>query len=153
MTRSASISGSSLDNSIVRWCCISDAELRKCEEWALSIKSDPLVCVQATSMTKCIEMIKVGDSLWSGYKTAQGAYVLSELERKTSLRNKWEWEGIYAGEFPASREVVLLGYTIHANPGFVFVIFSNAAGRVVRLMRSPWMQRMCTLQGDVDWCL
>ncbi|KFV63297.1 Serotransferrin-B, partial [Dryobates pubescens] len=50
--------GSSLDNSIVRWCCISDAELRKCEEWALSIKSDPLVCVQATSMTKCIEMIK-----------------------------------------------------------------------------------------------
>lgn len=48
---------------------------------------------------------------------------------------------------------MLLGYTIHANPGFVFVIFSNAAGRVVRLMRSPWMQRMCTLQGDVDWCL
>ncbi|NWV92207.1 TRFE2 protein, partial [Machaerirhynchus nigripectus] len=50
--------GSSLDNSIVRWCCISDTELRKCEEWALSIKSDPLVCVRATSMTKCIEMIK-----------------------------------------------------------------------------------------------
>ncbi|NXT98363.1 TRFE2 protein, partial [Buphagus erythrorhynchus] len=54
--------GSSLDNSIVRWCCISDAELRKCEEWALNIKSDPLVCVQATSMTKCIEMIKSSEA-------------------------------------------------------------------------------------------
>ncbi|NXH89074.1 TRFE2 protein, partial [Edolisoma coerulescens] len=54
--------GSSLDNSIVRWCCISNAELRKCEEWALSIKSDPLVCVQATSMTKCIEMIKSSEA-------------------------------------------------------------------------------------------
>ncbi|NXS15368.1 TRFE2 protein, partial [Mystacornis crossleyi] len=54
--------GSSLDNSIVRWCCISDAELRKCEEWALSIKSDPLVCVRATSMTKCIEMIKSSEA-------------------------------------------------------------------------------------------
>ncbi|XP_054248859.1 melanotransferrin-like [Indicator indicator] len=54
--------GSSLDNSIVRWCCISDAELLKCEEWALSIKSDPLVCVQATSMTKCIEMIKSSEA-------------------------------------------------------------------------------------------
>ncbi|NWW75253.1 TRFE2 protein, partial [Climacteris rufus] len=54
--------GSSLDNSVVRWCCISDAELRKCEEWALSIKSDPLVCVQATSMSKCIEMIKSSEA-------------------------------------------------------------------------------------------
>ncbi|NWR75816.1 TRFM protein, partial [Centropus unirufus] len=54
--------GSSLDNSVVRWCCISDAELRKCEEWALSIKSDPLVCVQATSMTNCIEMIKSSEA-------------------------------------------------------------------------------------------
>ncbi|NXN79375.1 TRFE2 protein, partial [Bombycilla garrulus] len=54
--------GSSLDNSIVRWCCISDAELRKCEEWALNIKSDPLVCVQAASMTKCIEMIKSSEA-------------------------------------------------------------------------------------------
>ncbi|NXQ53743.1 TRFE2 protein, partial [Anthoscopus minutus] len=54
--------GSSLDNSVVRWCCISDAELRKCEEWALNIKSDPLVCVQATSMTKCIEMIKSSEA-------------------------------------------------------------------------------------------
>ncbi|NWZ83494.1 TRFE2 protein, partial [Poecile atricapillus] len=54
--------GSSLDNSVVRWCCISDAELRKCEEWALNIKSDPLVCVQANSMTKCIEMIKSSEA-------------------------------------------------------------------------------------------
>ncbi|XP_064322436.1 melanotransferrin isoform X2 [Phalacrocorax carbo] len=54
--------GSSLDNSVVRWCCISDAELRKCEEWALSVKSYPLVCVQATSMTKCIEMIKSSEA-------------------------------------------------------------------------------------------
>ncbi|NWH65668.1 TRFEB protein, partial [Geococcyx californianus] len=54
--------GSSLGNSVVRWCCISDAELRKCEEWALSIKSDPLVCVQATSMTSCIEMIKSSEA-------------------------------------------------------------------------------------------
>ncbi|NXO63883.1 TRFE2 protein, partial [Phainopepla nitens] len=54
--------GSSLDNSVVRWCCISDAELHKCEEWALNIKSDPLVCVQAASMTKCIEMIKSSEA-------------------------------------------------------------------------------------------
>ncbi|NWZ24623.1 TRFE2 protein, partial [Asarcornis scutulata] len=54
--------GSSLDNSVVRWCCISNAELRKCEEWAMSIKSDPLVCVQATSMTSCIEMIKSSEA-------------------------------------------------------------------------------------------
>ncbi|XP_015733407.1 melanotransferrin-like [Coturnix japonica] len=54
--------GSSLDNSVVRWCCISNAELRKCEEWALSIKSDPLVCVQATSMANCIEMIKSSEA-------------------------------------------------------------------------------------------
>ncbi|NXK96672.1 TRFE2 protein, partial [Formicarius rufipectus] len=54
--------GSSLENSVVRWCCISDAELLKCEEWALSIKSDPLVCVQATSMTNCIEMIKSSEA-------------------------------------------------------------------------------------------
>ncbi|NWW37448.1 TRFE2 protein, partial [Panurus biarmicus] len=54
--------GSSLDNSVVRWCCISEAELRKCEEWALNVKSDPLVCVQATSMTKCIEMIKSSEA-------------------------------------------------------------------------------------------
>ncbi|NXM94323.1 TRFE2 protein, partial [Sylvia borin] len=54
--------GSSLDNSVVRWCCISDAELRKCEEWALNIKSDPLVCVQGSSMTKCIEMIKSSEA-------------------------------------------------------------------------------------------
>uniref|UniRef100_G1N874 Ovotransferrin n=1 Tax=Meleagris gallopavo TaxID=9103 RepID=G1N874_MELGA len=54
--------GSSLDNSVVRWCCISNAELRKCEEWALSIKSDPLVCVQATSMASCIEMIKSSEA-------------------------------------------------------------------------------------------
>ncbi|NWU80572.1 TRFE2 protein, partial [Onychorhynchus coronatus] len=54
--------GSSLENSVVRWCCISNAELHKCEEWALSIKSDPLVCVQATSMTKCIEMIKSSEA-------------------------------------------------------------------------------------------
>ncbi|XP_029427469.1 melanotransferrin-like [Rhinatrema bivittatum] len=50
--------GSSLDNSIVRWCCISVAEVHKCEEWALNIKSDPLVCVQAASQSDCIEMIK-----------------------------------------------------------------------------------------------
>ncbi|NWY38100.1 TRFE2 protein, partial [Sylvia atricapilla] len=54
--------GSSLDNSVVRWCCISDAELRKCEEWALNIKSDPLVCVQGSSMAKCIEMIKSSEA-------------------------------------------------------------------------------------------
>uniref|UniRef100_A0A8C3LBY1 Transferrin-like domain-containing protein n=1 Tax=Chrysolophus pictus TaxID=9089 RepID=A0A8C3LBY1_CHRPC len=54
--------GSSLGNSIVRWCCISNAELRKCEEWALSIKSDPLVCIQATSMASCIEMIKSSEA-------------------------------------------------------------------------------------------
>lgn len=83
-----SYSGSSLDNSVVRWCCISDTELRKCEEWALSIKSDPLVCVQATSMTKCIEMIKVGDSLWSGYVVRPYRVCMSLYEwnkRKTSL--------------------------------------------------------------------
>ncbi|XP_036382181.1 saxiphilin [Megalops cyprinoides] len=50
--------GSSLEDSVVRWCCISHAEQRKCEQWALSIKSDPLVCVRASSMSNCIEKIK-----------------------------------------------------------------------------------------------
>lgn len=42
----------------MRWCCISHAEQKKCEQWALSIKSDPLVCVKAASMRDCIEKIK-----------------------------------------------------------------------------------------------
>ncbi|MCJ8729567.1 hypothetical protein PDJAM_G00108140 [Pangasius djambal] len=50
--------GSSLEDSVVRWCCISHAEQEKCEQWALSIKSDPLVCVSASSMSDCIEKIK-----------------------------------------------------------------------------------------------
>ncbi|XP_014897919.1 saxiphilin-like isoform X1 [Poecilia latipinna] len=50
--------GSSLQDSVVRWCCISHAEQKKCEQWALSIKSDPLVCVRAVSMRDCIEKIK-----------------------------------------------------------------------------------------------
>ncbi|XP_062402147.1 saxiphilin-like isoform X1 [Sardina pilchardus] len=50
--------GSSLEDSVVRWCCISHAEQKKCERWALSIKSDPLVCVKAASMSDCIEKIK-----------------------------------------------------------------------------------------------
>ncbi|KAJ7309911.1 hypothetical protein JRQ81_008005 [Phrynocephalus forsythii] len=54
--------GSSLSNSLVRWCCISDAELRKCEEWALSVRWDPLVCIQADSMVGCITMIKKNEA-------------------------------------------------------------------------------------------
>ncbi|KAK5872525.1 hypothetical protein PBY51_013216 [Eleginops maclovinus] len=50
--------GSSLEDSVVRWCCISHAEQKKCEQWALSIKSDPLVCVRAVSMRDCIEKMK-----------------------------------------------------------------------------------------------
>ncbi|XP_059918633.1 saxiphilin-like [Gadus macrocephalus] len=50
--------GSSLEDSVVRWCCISLAEQKKCEQWALSIKSDPLVCVKAASMSDCVEKIK-----------------------------------------------------------------------------------------------
>ncbi|KAE8298503.1 Serotransferrin [Larimichthys crocea] len=50
--------GSSLEDSVVRWCCISHAEQKKCEQWALSIKSDPLVCVKAASIRDCIEKIK-----------------------------------------------------------------------------------------------
>ncbi|KAM9859647.1 saxiphilin-like [Aulostomus maculatus] len=50
--------GSSLEDSVVRWCCISHAEQKKCEQWALSIKSDPLVCVRALSMRECVEKIK-----------------------------------------------------------------------------------------------
>ncbi|XP_026863631.2 melanotransferrin [Electrophorus electricus] len=50
--------GSSLEDSVVRWCCISHAEQKKCEQWALSIKSDPLVCVRASSMRDCIEKLK-----------------------------------------------------------------------------------------------
>lgn len=44
---------------MVRWCCISHAEQTKCEQWALSVKSDPLVCVRAASMRDCIHKIKV----------------------------------------------------------------------------------------------
>ncbi|XP_029007708.2 saxiphilin-like [Betta splendens] len=50
--------GSSLEDSVVRWCCISHAEQKKCEQWALNIKSDPLVCVRGTSMRDCIEKMK-----------------------------------------------------------------------------------------------
>ncbi|XP_034022326.1 melanotransferrin isoform X2 [Thalassophryne amazonica] len=50
--------GSSLEDSVVRWCCISHAEQKKCEQWALSIKSDPLVCVRAVSVRDCVEKIK-----------------------------------------------------------------------------------------------
>uniref|UniRef100_A0A3B4A6U1 Serotransferrin n=1 Tax=Periophthalmus magnuspinnatus TaxID=409849 RepID=A0A3B4A6U1_9GOBI len=49
---------SSLEDSVIRWCCISQAEQKKCEQWALSIKSDPLVCVRAASMGDCVEKIK-----------------------------------------------------------------------------------------------
>ncbi|KAL0978161.1 hypothetical protein UPYG_G00166880 [Umbra pygmaea] len=49
---------SSLEDSVVRWCCISNAEQNKCEQWALNIKSDPLVCVRAVSMSDCVEKIK-----------------------------------------------------------------------------------------------
>ncbi|KPP69183.1 hypothetical protein Z043_112081, partial [Scleropages formosus] len=34
--------GSTLEDSVIRWCCISAAEQHKCEQWALSVKSDPL---------------------------------------------------------------------------------------------------------------
>ncbi|XP_025024986.1 melanotransferrin-like isoform X2 [Python bivittatus] len=54
--------GTSLSNSLVCWCCISDMELRKCEEWALNVRSDPLVCVQADSMISCIELIKKNEA-------------------------------------------------------------------------------------------
>ncbi|KAG8455832.1 hypothetical protein GDO86_001869, partial [Hymenochirus boettgeri] len=50
--------GISLEHSVIRWCCISTTELRKCEDWAMNVKSDPLVCTLATSLTGCIEMIK-----------------------------------------------------------------------------------------------
>ncbi|XP_057701565.1 saxiphilin-like [Corythoichthys intestinalis] len=50
--------GSSLEDSVVRWCCISHAEQTKCEQWALSIDSDPLVCVRGTSMQDCVAKIK-----------------------------------------------------------------------------------------------
>ncbi|XP_076012960.1 saxiphilin-like [Genypterus blacodes] len=50
--------GSSLEDSVIRWCCISYAEQKKCEQWALNIKSDPLVCVKANSMSDCVEKIK-----------------------------------------------------------------------------------------------
>ncbi|KAM8962253.1 serotransferrin-like [Pelodytes ibericus] len=54
--------GISLDHSVIRWCCISAAELQKCEDWALNVRSDPLVCIQATSLTGCIEMIKSNEA-------------------------------------------------------------------------------------------
>lgn len=51
--------GSSLEDSVMRWCCISEAEQKKCEQWALNINSDPLVCVRALSVRDCIMKIKV----------------------------------------------------------------------------------------------
>ena len=61
--------GSSLEDSVVRWCCISNAEQAKCEKWALSIKSDPLVCVRAVSMSDCVEKIKVSCTFFTGQLT------------------------------------------------------------------------------------
>lgn len=57
--------GSSLEDSVVRWCCISQAEQKKCERWALSIESDPLVCVRGASMRDCVAKIKASRSLAS----------------------------------------------------------------------------------------
>lgn len=54
--------GSSLEDSVMRWCCISHAEQKKCEQWALNINSDPLVCVRGLSMRDCIVKIKVRHS-------------------------------------------------------------------------------------------
>ncbi|XP_075424548.1 serotransferrin-1-like isoform X1 [Ascaphus truei] len=54
--------GISLDHSVIRWCCISAAELQKCEDWALSVRSDPLVCMRASSLTACIKMIKSNEA-------------------------------------------------------------------------------------------
>lgn len=51
--------GSSLEDSVMRWCCISHAEQKKCEQWALNINSDPLVCVRGLSVRDCIMKIKV----------------------------------------------------------------------------------------------
>ncbi|KTF72101.1 hypothetical protein cypCar_00048064 [Cyprinus carpio] len=47
--------GSSLEDSVVRWCCISHAEQKKCEQWALSIKSDPLCTVRCFGKVVCQE--------------------------------------------------------------------------------------------------
>lgn len=58
--------GSSLEDSVIRWCCISHAEQKKCEQWALNINSDPLVCVRALSVRDCIMKIKVRPRFLSG---------------------------------------------------------------------------------------
>ncbi|XP_056885941.1 saxiphilin-like isoform X2 [Takifugu flavidus] len=50
--------GSSLEDSVMRWCCISHAEQKKCEQWALNINSNPLVCVRGLSVRDCIVKIK-----------------------------------------------------------------------------------------------
>lgn len=51
--------GSSLEDSVMRWCCISQAEQSKCEQWALNINSGPLVCIRGLSVRDCIMKIKV----------------------------------------------------------------------------------------------
>uniref|UniRef100_H3BW36 Serotransferrin n=1 Tax=Tetraodon nigroviridis TaxID=99883 RepID=H3BW36_TETNG len=50
--------GSSLEDSVMRWCCISQAEQNKCEQWALNINSGPLVCIRGLSVRDCIMKIK-----------------------------------------------------------------------------------------------
>lgn len=88
-------------------------------------------------------------------KTAQGMCVpcLSCTRDKSActLEEPVGMRGNLCRRISNQQEVQLLGYTIHDNP--VFVIFCNAVDRVVKLMQSPWMQHMSTLQGGVDWCL
>ncbi|XP_063769132.1 melanotransferrin-like isoform X3 [Pseudophryne corroboree] len=80
--------GISLDQSVIRWCCISSAELRKCEDWALRVRTDPLVCVQATSLSGCIEMIK-GNEADAVSLDATHAYIAASCGLQPAAVEYW----------------------------------------------------------------
>ncbi|MGH0162597.1 UNVERIFIED_CONTAM: hypothetical protein FKN15_043248 [Acipenser sinensis] len=93
--------GSSMDNSVVRWCCISVGEQKKCEEWALNIKSDPLVCVRAVSMRDCIEKIKRDEvdavSLDASHVYIAGKCGLVPVAAEYYAYREYFWKGCMPG--------------------------------------------------------
>uniref|UniRef100_A0A3P8ZC92 Serotransferrin n=1 Tax=Esox lucius TaxID=8010 RepID=A0A3P8ZC92_ESOLU len=113
--------GSSLEDSVVRWCCISNAEQRKCEHWALNIKSDPLVCVRAASMSDCVEKIK-RDEVDAASLDATHAFIAGKCGLVPVVTEYYGMADI-SGVFPSLAGVAVVKRSTRS------VFFGNFGGR------------------------